>query len=250
LSYKQQTTVVNKQQLIQQEGYTMKKTGWIILLAMALSYIPVVGAQEQEQTSEEPFKTTDWRKDFSIAIGTKLWFNEWTTWDVAPIDINFDGVINEFDRFDVTSNEADGYELTLIPALSVKYHEFFVSASYFVDTAYRFPTLVDEFDRREWDVTTGYYLFPPYLALTIGFKQIQRTIPGPAPFGDIEFQVDGPIVGFAGAAPIKWGFSLYTSFAYGLYLLNNSGQGLDNMKRMELSLGHVKARSSARDSRS
>ncbi len=64
----------------------MKKTGWTILLATALSYIPVVGAQEQ--TSEEPFKTADWRKDFSISIGTKLWFNEWQTWDVQDFIFN------------------------------------------------------------------------------------------------------------------------------------------------------------------
>lgn len=56
----------------------MKKTGWTILLATALSYIPVVGAQEQ--ASKEPFKPADWRKDFTLTIGTKLWFNEWTTW--------------------------------------------------------------------------------------------------------------------------------------------------------------------------
>jgi hypothetical protein len=35
-----------------------------------------------------------------------------------------------------------------------------------------------------------------------------------------------------------------------LYLLNNSGQGLDKMEGMGLSLAHAKARSSTGDSRS
>jgi hypothetical protein len=201
LSYKQQTTVVNKQQLIQQEGYTMKKTGWTILLATALSYIPVVGAQEQ--TSEEPFKTADWRKDFTISIGTKLWFNEWTTWN-TPTNAAGETVI--------TSSDSDDYEFIPIPAISVKYQELIVSASYFVDTNYNFPTRASA-DRKEWDVTVGYYIFPPYLALTVGFKDIEQRIPIVS--DDFGFDIAGPIVGFAGAVPMKWGFSLYGSFAYG-----------------------------------
>jgi hypothetical protein len=182
----------------------MKKTGWTILLATALSYIPMVGAQEQ--TSEEPFKTADWRKDFSIAIGTKLWFNEWTTWDVGSTNAAGGRVI--------TSHDSDDYEFTPIPVISVKYQELFVSASYFVDTDYNFPTLSvfgDRLDRNEWDVAVGYYILPPYLALTVGFKEIKQE------FDDTnaEFKIDGPTVGFVGAVPMKWGFSLYSSFAYG-----------------------------------
>jgi hypothetical protein len=202
----------------------MKKTGWTILLATALSYIPVVGAQEQEQASEEPFKTVDWRKDFSIAIGTKLWFNEWTTWD-TPTGTTF-----------VTSNDSDDYEFTPIPVISIKYHDLFVSASYFMDTDYDFPTIALT-DRREWDVAVGYYLLPPYLALTVGFKDIKQEIDA----SNLEFKFNGPTVGFVGAVPMKWGFSLYSSFAYGFLkeesdlfeirtrgLLNVPGSGDDN----------------------
>jgi hypothetical protein len=184
----------------------MKKTGWTILLATALSYIPVVGAQEQEQTSEEPFKAADWRKDFSLSIGTKLWFNKWTTWDDALIDQGLDGTL---DIVGVSSHDSDDYEFTPIPVISVKYQDLFVSASYFVNTDYRFPTLNPDVDRREWDVAVGYYILPPYLALTMGFKEIQQD------FSGLEFEVNGPTVGFAGAVPMKWGFSLYSSFAYG-----------------------------------
>jgi hypothetical protein len=185
----------------------MKKTGWTILLATALSYIPVVGAQEQEQASEEPFKAADWRKDFSIAIGTKLWFNEWQTWDVQ--DFIFDPISGNFEQTQISAHDSDDYEFTPIPVISVKYHELFVSASYFVRTDYNFPTLNPDVDRYEWDVAVGYYVLPPYLALTVGFKEINQK------FGGAEFDINGPTVGFAGAVPMKWGFSLYSSFAYG-----------------------------------
>jgi hypothetical protein len=189
----------------------MKKTGWTILLATALSYIPVAGAQEQ--TSEEPFKTTDWRKDFSVTVGTKLWFNEWTTWDTDDVDLIEDiGPSLGLPIFarQITSHSSDGYEFTPIPVVSVKYQELFVSASYFVRTDYDFPTLLTDADRYEWDVAVGYYVLPPYLALTVGFKEINQKFGGGA-----EFEINGPTVGFAGAVPMKWGFSLYGSFAYG-----------------------------------
>jgi hypothetical protein len=91
----------------------MKKIGWTILLATALSYIPVVGAQEQ--TSEEPFKTADWRKDFSVSIGTKLWFNEWTTWDTPDIT-NVTG-----QRVITSHDSGDFKEFTPIPVFSRYY---------------------------------------------------------------------------------------------------------------------------------
>jgi hypothetical protein len=176
----------------------MKKTGWTILLVTALSYIPVVGAQEQ--TSEEPFKTADWRKDFSISIGTKLWYNEWTT---------FPGTVESKD------------ELTPIPVVSVKYQDLFISASHFFDTHYIFPDPFNPdvpifgrgIERKEWDVGVGYYILPPYLALTVGYKKIEQDFVVPENGGLIEYE--GPTVGFAGAVPMKWGFSLYSSFAYG-----------------------------------
>ena len=179
----------------------MKKTGWTILLATALSYIPMVGAQEQ--TSEEPFKTADWRKDFSISIGTKLWYNEWTT---------FPGIIESQD------------ELTPIPVVSVKYQDLFISASHFFDTHYNFRDPItglpaftipgegpNDIERKEWDVGVGYYILPPYLALTVGYKKIEQDF-GPRE-GLLEFE--GPTMGFSAAVPMKWGFSLYSSFAYG-----------------------------------
>jgi hypothetical protein len=183
----------------------MKKTGWTILLATVLSYIPVVGAQEQ--ASEEPFKTADWRKDFSLAIGTKLWFNEWQAWNVE--DFIFNPTTAQFEATQNSAHNSDDYEFTPIPVISVKYHDLFVSASYFVNTDYNFPTLNPDVDRKEWDVAVGYYLLPPYLALTVGFKEIQQD------FSGLEFKVAGPTVGFVGAVPMKWGFSLYSSFAYG-----------------------------------
>jgi hypothetical protein len=63
------------------------------------------------------------------------------------------------------------------------------------------------------------YIFPPYLALTVGFKDIEQRIPIVS--DDFGFDIAGPIVGFAGAVPMKWGFSLYSSFAYG-FMKNES----------------------------
>jgi hypothetical protein len=109
----------------------------------------------------------------------------------------------------ISAHDSDDYEFTPIPVISAKYHELFVSASYFVRTDYDFPTLNPDVDRYEWDVAVGYYVLPPYLALTVGFKEINQK------FGGAEFEINGPTVGFAGAVPMKWGFSLYSSFAYG-----------------------------------
>jgi hypothetical protein len=217
----------------------MKKTGWSILLTAALSYTSIAGAQNQGEESQEVFRARSWRDDFSVSIGTKLWFNQWTTWNIRSagtgvgfstlgsdvngdgftdtfIDVNGNGMFDTGDQIFVfpgqegviTSNDSDGYEFVPIPVISVKYKELFVSASYFVDTRYDFFSIVDA-DRREWDVTTGYYILPPYLALTVGYKDIKQE------FGPAEFKLDGPTVGFVGAVPMKWGFSLYSSFAYG-----------------------------------
>lgn len=239
----------------------MKYTGRGILLTAALSYVSIAGAQDQGE-SQGVFKTKSWRDDFSVSVGTKVWFNQWTTWDTrtvfaSQIDVSgqtlgavpaggfpagtflvstdnsgnitnvanisgqtFGGVAfpaNTFVAFDpstaVVSSDSDGYEFVPIPVISVKYKDVFVSASYFVDTEYRFSSLGNlDVDRREWDVTAGYYILPPYLALTAGYKDIQQE------FGSLdvdEFEVTGPTVGFVGAVPMKWGFSLYSNFAYG-----------------------------------
>jgi len=233
----------------------MKYTGRGILLTAALSYASIAGAQDQGE-SQGVFKTKSWRDDFSVSVGTKVWFNQWTTWDFPEtienilvdfrgqftalsfdtdgddfpetfFDVNGNGVFDLGDRVNlladplfqdrsigVTSFDSDGYEFVPIPVISVKYKDVFVSASYFVDTEYRFANL--DVDRREWDVTTGYYVLPPYFALTAGYKDIRQE------FGALEFDVTGPTVGFVGAVPMKWGFSLYSNFAYGFLQMESA----------------------------
>lgn len=210
-----------------------------------LGFAPYAASQQTDSAGwfSDVFKT-DWSKDFAFSFGTKVWVNEWTTWSsafsfeffnprdpgrsdpeeqpgVVVIDENDDGEEDKFtidaERFEdqVSSHTSDNFEVVPIPVASVRWKDFFVSASYFAQTDYHFGTLVDA-EREEFDVAMGYYVLPPYLALAAGYKYINQKI------GPVDYDIDGPTVGFVGAVPMKYGFSLYTNFAFGFLEANSA----------------------------
>lgn len=201
-----------------------------------LGFTPWAAAQDSDSQGSNWFSDlfkTDWSKDFAFSFGTKVWINEWTTWNTAGIfnfdvDIDGDGISDfaddNLDGLQVTSHTADNWEVVPIPVASVRWKNLFVSGSYFPDTDYSFDT-VGDFEREEFDVAMGYYVLPPYLALTAGYKYINQKV------GPDDFDFDGPTVGFVGAVPMKHGFSLYSTFGYGFLEVDSAffeGSGLDD----------------------
>ncbi|OAD19867.1 secreted protein, partial [Candidatus Thiomargarita nelsonii] len=106
---------------------------------------------------------------FSASVGLKAWVNEW---DVPSDELN-----------QIISFRSES-EVVLIPVLSFRYNNFFISGSYFPETDYSLgeQTIFGEFDvaeqgavaqlqygglltklsaeRSEWDINVGYYLSP------------------------------------------------------------------------------------------
>jgi hypothetical protein len=187
-------------------------------------------------------------KDWSFAVGTKLWIHTWQTFIVAPVEVGIDPTTgNTFflpnSRGFVTSQTSDDIEVTPIPVASLRYKNLFVIASHYLDTDFDFPEITTaaafvEFgvaslatdrlsaSRLEWDASLGYFLHP-YVAVTAGYKFIEREFPLITEFsfaGDpisVTFatgsktEISGPIVGLIASVPIGRGFGVYGSFAYG-----------------------------------
>lgn len=166
------------------------------------------------QTMADAF-ATDWSKDFSVSVGTKLWFNTWNTWN-PEVFATVDRQGNVIDVNRGIGSYTSGDRLTPIPVVSAKWKDLFVSGSYFTQTDYSFQGLAPA-TNYQWDVNLGYYVLPPYLALTVGYKDVHQS------FGSMDFDFNGPTLGFVGAVPMKWGFSLYTNFAYGFFELQQKG---------------------------
>ena len=175
-------------------------------LAILLASVSTVSYAQEEKTSmpnpgsiaEEKVSTPG--SDFDLYLGVKLWANQWQTWGTSGSQ--------------VTSKTSRGIELTPIPYLSLKYGDFFATGTYFAKTGYRFRDDFGDANRREWDVTGGYYVTPrdieTKVGLTLGYKKIEQDFQN---FSN--FKYSGPIVGILGTAPIAYGFGLYGNFAYG-----------------------------------
>jgi hypothetical protein len=118
--------------------------------AMALTLAgggPLAFAQEEAQ-SDKP----DWKKDFSVTIGTKVWVNEWQldrffgaegfgVLTLPPPNNNISLI-----SFSNTSpgsphtSISEGVEPTPIPQLSIKYKRLFVTGSHYSKTNFDFPS--------------------------------------------------------------------------------------------------------------
>lgn len=202
---------------------------------------------ENAPGSTVPTSTTpagDGKKDFMLAVGTKVWITGWNTWR-AP---NVRGADRGQNIQTLTSGSSS--EPSPIPSLTARYKNFFLTGSYLAETDYSFPTQSQVYDftaadgthvpaklaykfsgqRREWDVSLGYQILP-YLAVTAGYKEIRQkfgdelciaSIPGvgstdclgSAP-QSATITYAGPTLGISGAAPIGMGFGLYGNFSYG-----------------------------------
>lgn len=121
-------------------------------------------------------------KDWSVTLGLKGWANVWET-----------GQVNSLAPFGSNAQSyTSGTTWAAIPSAAVKYKDFFVSSSYFINTSYNFPLAtilvpgvpgnVDVDDlvtqdisakRKEFDINIGWY-FAPQVAVTLGYKQVNQ----------------------------------------------------------------------------
>ena len=113
-----------------------------------------------------------------------------------------------------------GTELTPILLGSIRYKNFFVSASHFLDTNYNIKTQLTgasvDVGRNETDLNIGYYVLPS-LSLSLGYKEVKFD----GGLGDAKYA--GPVIGISGYGSMGSGFGLYGSFAYGDFTLTSSG---------------------------
>lgn len=196
------------------------------------------GSQGQESSGRSHFG-----KNWTVMLGLKIWPNKWD----LPVELfGYDNktYIHEFES---------GAELTYIPAVLIRYRNFFIGGSYLSETDYDFvnqnysnwgvednilyitgTTISVSGSRKEWDLNLGYFLLPN-LAISIGYKNLDRDL-------DIFFISEGyssdgsqtdeiiddvfeasyplsayaPIVGLSASTPLVNRLNLYGNMAYGL----------------------------------
>jgi hypothetical protein len=149
--------------------------------------------------------------DSQVSVGVKVWPTAWQTWVTSPKGT---GVALGTSRFQTVQAVHSSDEVSLIPFLTARFNEYFVSVSAMSRTNYTFHDAATPggFDvsasRREYDVNGGYYMLPG-LAVWLGFKQLTQT------YGSDEYRWRGPIVGLIGSAPIAHGLAIYGNAAVG-----------------------------------
>jgi len=173
---------------------------------------------------------------FSASVGLKTWVN---VWDVPSDELN-----------QILSFRSES-EVVLIPVLSFRYNNFFISGSYFPETDYglgkqtiygRYEGLPEitsysgrfSAERSEWDINVGYYL-SPFLVVTAGYKKIERSFAVElteivySPLGtsySFDNKTDGFTIGIAGVAPLQGKLGIYGNLVLGW--LETSEKGKDN----------------------
>ena len=148
-------------------------------------------------------------------VGVKAWENEWTSW--YP-------VLNPASATRVVEPIDNNFDFVLIPQASLRYGDFLVAGSYFVNKTYSLSGAVDPTSgnpvelsprRHEFDVNGGYYVFPS-LAITAGYKRVEQD------FGSSRYTWSGPTIGLSGSAQLHGPIAVYGAFAYGFMRLHAS----------------------------
>lgn len=128
--------------------------------------------------------------DVSISAGVRLWNNQW---QANSFPLTQAGVT-------VASHADSGSTLATIPVVSLRYKDFGLSASQFIEKSYTLSDGAGSADnkRSETDVNLSYALIPG-LSASIGWKQVK--------WSDVE--ITGPTLALSGNAPISSGFGIY-----------------------------------------
>ena len=181
-------------------------------------------------------------KDWSFALGLKTWFNEWD----LPVAYFAEGPGGRESNLILRIQSED--EWSFIPAFTVRYRNFFLGGSYLPSTEYSFEPVIQQgrimyrggvgvnmgehkfdytADRQELDLNLG-YLVTPHLALSVGYKYIERDIQADSYFRSYltntvsylnwEDNVAShvPIIGGAASLPLTDRFNFTGTLAFGL----------------------------------
>jgi hypothetical protein len=159
-------------------------------------------AQDTEEGFVESFKTffkPNWERDFSVAVGVKVWLNDWTANSFLTTTSGF-GVGNNVFSISATDISPDlitsDIEPTPIPQVAIAYKRLIIIGSYYPETSFDFDTVEAQVttnisgnveatvtnnisfeptaEREEWDVALGVSIFHPYVSILGGYKQIDQ----------------------------------------------------------------------------
>lgn len=181
----------------------MKKINYLYAVALALGAEAALAQEQRENTVWDRFSgflSPDWKRDFSVSLGVKIWLHEWRRdsffFNTPFIDIPSAGRISAFASDDKPNAQtSDGIEVTPIPQLALKYKWLFLSGSYYPETDFNFSTTESSSkielngipivnvirkdsasaERYEWDAAGGIYIHK-YIAILGGYKKIHQDI--------------------------------------------------------------------------
>jgi hypothetical protein len=179
--------------------------GKLFLLSALSMTVSIPGLAQEKDNVANNQEVPDAASNWQTSIGIKLHPNKVS--GVAGFGVPTGaGLVGTADAIN------SGTELTPILLGSIRYKNFFVSASHFFDTNYSVKTqltgLSVDLSRNESDVNVGYYVLPS-LSVSVGYKELKFG----GGLGDAKYA--GPVVGVSGYGSIGSGFGLYGSFAYG-----------------------------------
>ena len=234
-----------------------------------------VGQSEGTSPIGAIFGPNHFDKDFGFVVGLKAWANQW---DMPVSTVGYSAIVSPTGINRPTNNDTiisfeSDQETSLVPALMLRYKNFFVGTSFIPEKDYSFDTqqvgtvsivgkdnafsqqfpklhdvithlpgmsdnfIVSLYDtptakRKEWDVNLGYFV-TPNLALTLGYKELDRSYQHSI-LAMVEqcgcdttvflknftqqnsyLTAKGPIIGLSGSAPVGKGFNLYGNMAFG-----------------------------------
>lgn len=173
-------------------------------------------------------------EDFSATIGLKAWATRWTT-SVPTTVPGLPSLIN----LQFTTDPQVAY----IPTLSLRWKDWYLSASDLPSTAYEVSGF--ELERKESDINLGYRLAPG-LVVSIGHKQLAFRSGATLGLGGTvalaRYKSKGPFAGFSAAAALGPDLSIVGSFGYGSLKTRYEGTGATRYSSQyvlaELGLSH------------
>src|SRR5581483_654428 len=199
-----------------------------ILIGLWVS-VQILVLPSNSLAEESPTQSTKIGDNLYLNIGLKTWLASWQTTILSAPSIS-GAHVNA-----LTSDPTT----VLIPSLSLRYKNVFVSGGYFASTNFKFPTSSElaslsppsgivlatqtvSVKRDEMDLNLGYSITSNF-AVSIGYKTVRQryhtteTIEGlPDATADDTTRISGPTIGASGTAPIGGGFNLYGNISYGL----------------------------------
>jgi hypothetical protein len=128
---------------------------------------------------------------FRVTIGLTAWVHTWSTWTGSGSGAVPSAAVGQ--------TETDT-ETVLVPSVTMRFHNFFVSGDIFPEKEYDFLTDYRGIKREEWSIVGGYYI-APQLAVALGYKRIHQDFRQGSASG-FDMNIDIPMFGLQGGAPV------------------------------------------------